>query len=58
VLFITNFLAILLAGGLTFLLGGLGQVAITGESVRARRNAFILVIVATPLIAIRRHSGV
>ena len=28
-LFITNFLAILLAGGLTFLLGGLGRVAIT-----------------------------
>ena len=51
-LFITNFLAILLAGGLTFLLGGLGQVAITDESVRTRRNAFIVVIVATLLIAI------
>ena len=51
-LFITNFLAILLAGGLTFLLGGLGQVAITDDSVRTRRNAFIVVIVATLLIAI------
>ena len=51
-LFITNFLAILLAGGLTFLLGGLGKVAITGDSVRTRRNAFIVVVVATLLIAI------
>jgi uncharacterized hydrophobic protein (TIGR00271 family) len=51
-LFITNFLAILLAGGLTFLLGGLGRVAISDESVRTRRNAFIVVIVATLLIAI------
>jgi uncharacterized membrane protein len=51
-LFITNFLAILLAGGLTFLLGGLGQVAITDKSVRTRRNAFIVVVVATLLIAI------
>jgi len=51
-LFITNFLAILLAGGLTFLLSGLGRLAITGNSVRTRRNAFIVVVVATLLIAI------
>ncbi|HAJ37577.1 MAG TPA: DUF389 domain-containing protein [Chloroflexi bacterium] len=51
-LFITNFLAILLAGGLTFLLGGLGRLAITDENVRTRRNAFIVVVVATLLIAI------
>lgn len=51
-LFITNFLAILLAGGLTFLLGGLGRLAITDENVRTRRHAFIVVIVATLLIAI------
>lgn len=51
-LFITNFLAILLAGGVTFLLSGLGRVAITDKSVRTRRNAFIVVIVATLLIAI------
>ncbi|MFN3978999.1 MAG: DUF389 domain-containing protein [Caldilinea sp.] len=51
-LFVTNFLAILLAGGLTFLLGGLGRLAITDESVRTRRNAFIVVVVATLLIAI------
>lgn len=51
-LFITNFLAILLAGGLTFLLGGLGRLAITDENVRTRRRAFAVVIVATLLIAI------
>ncbi|MFO7633574.1 MAG: DUF389 domain-containing protein [Caldilinea sp.] len=51
-LFITNFLAILLAGGLTFLLGGLGRLAITDENVRTRRNAFIVVVVATLLIAV------
>ncbi len=51
-LFITNFLAILLAGGLTFLLGGLGRLAITNDDMRTRRNAFIVVIVATLLIAI------
>lgn len=51
-LFITNFLAILLAGGLTFLLGGMGRLAITDENVRTRRRAFAVVIVATLLIAI------
>lgn len=51
-LFITNFLAILLAGGLTFLLGGLGRLAVSDANVRTRRNAFIVVIVATLLIAI------
>lgn len=51
-LFITNFLAILLAGGLTFLLGGLGRLAITDENVRTRRRAFSMVTVATLLIAI------
>jgi uncharacterized hydrophobic protein (TIGR00271 family) len=51
-LFLTNFLAILLAGGVTFLLGGLGRLATTNENMRMRRNAFILVVVATVLIAI------
>jgi uncharacterized hydrophobic protein (TIGR00271 family) len=51
-LFLTNFLAILLAGGITFMLGGLGRLAVTDENVRMRRNAFILVVVATLLVAI------
>ncbi len=51
-LFLTNFLAILLAGGITFLLGGLGRTAIDDDNVRTRRNAFILVIVATILVAV------
>jgi uncharacterized hydrophobic protein (TIGR00271 family) len=51
-LFATNFLAILLAGGITFWIGGLGRLAITDERVRVRRNAFFLVILATVLVAI------
>ncbi len=51
-LFLTNFLAILLAGGVTFLLGGLGRLATTNENMRMRRNAFILVVAATILVAI------
>ena len=51
-LFATNFLAILLAGGLTFLLIGLGQQAIAKGNARLRRNAFILILVATGLVAV------
>jgi uncharacterized hydrophobic protein (TIGR00271 family) len=51
-LFLTNFLAILLAGGITFMLGGLGRLATTAEDVRMRRNAFVLIIVATLIVAI------
>jgi len=51
-LFLTNFLAILLAGGLVFLLSGLGRLAISDDLSRTRRNAFILVIAATLLVAI------
>ena len=51
-LFSTNFLAILLAGGIVFLLSGLGRLAATDGATLVRRNAFILVIVATLLIAI------
>jgi uncharacterized hydrophobic protein (TIGR00271 family) len=51
-LFLTNFLAILLAGGITFMLGGLGRLAITDQNQRMRRNAFILIVVATLLVAI------
>lgn len=51
-LFLTNFLAILLAGGIIFLIGGLGRLAISDAHQRMRRNAFALIIVATLLIAI------
>jgi uncharacterized hydrophobic protein (TIGR00271 family) len=51
-LFLTNFLAILLAGGVVFLLSGLGRLAIGDELARTRRNAFIVVIAATLLVAI------
>jgi uncharacterized hydrophobic protein (TIGR00271 family) len=51
-LFLTNFLAILLAGGITFRLGGLGRLANTGQHVRLRRNAFILIILSTILVAV------
>lgn len=51
-LFITNFLAILLAGGVTFWISGLGRLATTGARARVRRNAFILVVLATLLVAI------
>ncbi len=51
-LFITNFLAILLAGGVTFMLGGLGRLAFTGDSQRMRRRSFVLIIFGTLLVAI------
>jgi uncharacterized hydrophobic protein (TIGR00271 family) len=51
-LFLTNFLAILLAGGIVFLLSGLGRLAVSDDLVRTRRNAFIVVIVATLLVAV------
>lgn len=51
-LFLTNFLAILLAGGIVFQLSGLGRLAISDNLVRTRRNAFILVIAATLVVAV------
>ncbi len=51
-LFLTNFLAILLAGGVVFLLSGLGRLAFSNDLARTRRNAFIMVIAATLLVAI------
>lgn len=51
-LFLTNFLAILLAGGVTFMLTGLGRLAVHDENVRMRRNAFVLIVLATLLVAI------
>jgi len=52
VLFLTNFFAILLAGGLVFILSGLGGLATADNQTRMRRNAFILIAVATLLVAI------
>jgi uncharacterized hydrophobic protein (TIGR00271 family) len=51
-LFLTNFLAILLAGGIVFQISGLGRLAISDDLVRTRRNAFIVVIAATLLVAV------
>ncbi len=51
-LFLTNFQAILLAGGITFMLGGLGRIAVGGDNVGTRRNAFAVIVVATILIAL------
>lgn len=51
-LFLTNFFAILLAGGLVFMLSGLGRLAWTDSQTRMRRGAFALIIVATLLIVI------
>lgn len=51
-LFLTNFLAILLAGGVTFMLGGLGRLAANPDRTRMRRNALILIVVATLFVAI------
>jgi uncharacterized hydrophobic protein (TIGR00271 family) len=51
-LFLTNFLAILLAGGIVFQFSGLGRLAISDDLMRTRRNAFIVVIAATLLVAV------
>lgn len=51
-LFTTNFLAILLAGGITFLLVGLPKYAASRDSVKVRRRGFALIVIATLLIII------
>lgn len=51
-LFLTNFVAILFAGGLVFLISGLGRVATTKDEVQVRRRALALVIAAGILITI------
>ncbi len=52
VLFTTNFLAILLAGGVTFLIVGLGRVALTQAQKSVRRRGFVLFVVGIVLVAI------
>lgn len=51
-LFLTNFVAILFAGGLTFLVLGLGGVVDRAEERRTRRRATALIVVATIIVAI------
>ncbi len=51
-LFLTNFFAILLAGGLVFMLSGLSQVATSEDQAQMRRQAYALIIMATLLVAI------
>ena len=51
-LFMTNFLAILLAGGVVFLLLGLGTLANSERDRATRRNGLILIAAATLLVAV------
>jgi uncharacterized hydrophobic protein (TIGR00271 family) len=51
-LFTTNFLAILLAGGVVLMISGLGQLAASQEQVRFRRRGLLLFIVCLLLVAI------
>jgi len=51
-LFMTNFLAILLAGGVVFIVLGLGKLAVSQEQARFRRRGFILFVVCILLVAI------
>jgi uncharacterized hydrophobic protein (TIGR00271 family) len=51
-LFMTNFLAILLAGGVVFLVLGLGRSAVSREQARFRRRGFILFVVCILLVTI------
>jgi uncharacterized hydrophobic protein (TIGR00271 family) len=51
-LFTTNFLAILLAGGLTLWIIGVGKVAATKEQLQVRRRGFALFVIATLLVVI------
>jgi len=51
-LFLTNFFAILLAGGLVFILIGLGRIVKDETMVRLRRRSFMLIVLGTVLVAI------
>jgi uncharacterized membrane protein len=51
-LFMTNYLAILLAGGLTLVVLGVGKVAGAQEQARVRRRGFILFTVGILLVSI------
>jgi uncharacterized hydrophobic protein (TIGR00271 family) len=51
-LFLTNFLAILLAGGIILLVLGLGQAVVSKEQGRFRRHAFLVILVGLLIVAI------
>ena len=51
-LFLTNFLAILLAGGVVLLVLGLGRAVVSKEQGRFRRRAFLVILVGLLLVAI------
>ena len=51
-LFLTNFFAILLAGGLVFMLIGLGKIIQDDTQARLRRRSFVLIVLGTVLVAI------
>lgn len=51
-LFLTNFLAILLAGGIVLVIIGLGKSAVSMEQVRFRRRGIILFVVCLLLVTI------
>jgi uncharacterized hydrophobic protein (TIGR00271 family) len=51
-LFLTNFFAILLAGGVVFRIIGLGRVVQEETQVRLRRRSFSLIVLGTLLVAI------
>jgi uncharacterized hydrophobic protein (TIGR00271 family) len=51
-LFLTNFFAILLAGGVVFMLIGLGRIVKDEDQARLRRRSFLLIVLGTLLVAI------
>jgi uncharacterized hydrophobic protein (TIGR00271 family) len=51
-LFLTNFLAILLAGGVVFMLSGLGRIASGDREARMRRQVFGFIVIATLIVAV------
>lgn len=51
-LFMTNFFAILLAGGLVFVLLGLGKIALEKTQVQLRYRSFVLISLGTLLVTI------
>jgi uncharacterized hydrophobic protein (TIGR00271 family) len=51
-LFLTNFLAILLAGGVVLLVLGLGKSVVSQEQGRFRRRAFLLIVMGLLLVTI------
>ena len=51
-LFMTNFFAILFAGGLVFMALGLGRLALEETQVRLRRRSFMLIILGTLFVTI------